>query len=597
MAVKSVLDVEVHDEAFKKLRAAFAQYRADVKAMPKETAKVGGAWASVTAMFKRGAVDAKAQAASQRDMVASAKTIDFHWGNIARKTKSAADSIYRSTASFARASGITAVAGGLLGAGGIMGIESLAAVAAAGRRNSQGLGMSFGQQQAFSTTYGRIVDPGSFLGGISQGKGNISSGAAAAMFMLGVNPTDREDTGSAARRALSSAHAMAQGKSDFELGILHQSKQLDNLFSLEDMRRLRDTSPEDFAKYQADDRRRTSSLGVDDSALKKWQDFTVAMDEAGKKIRNTLIDGLSALADPLGKLAIGLSATVKSLLDSDGFKDVIKAIASGLESFAKYIGDGKFKKDVSDFAEGFGALAEWVADKLRMFGILPDKTTPGGSTVFGPAAPPMSFEDFQKQKYGYVPGKQWPDGSPRAGLYEQRFGASNGMGALTGGMFGGLVGPHPFGGPADWRNAISGNESGGRYNALGPMQKNGDRAYGKYQVMGSNIGSWTEKALGRRMTPQEFLADEHAQDAVFDKIFGDYVKQYGNPQDAASAWFSGRPRSQVSGSTTDSLGTSVDEYVRRFNNGMSRVAVTINNNTGGSAIASVAQMAPSSASP
>src|SRR5688500_8767678 len=47
------------------------------------------------------------------------------------------------------------------------------------------------------------------------------------------------------------------------------------------------------------------------------------------------------------------------------------------------------------------------------------------------------------------------------------------------------------------RQAIAGIESGGRYNAIGPRTKNGDRAYGKYQVMGNNVPVWTKAALGR----------------------------------------------------------------------------------------------------
>lgn len=88
-------------------------------------------------------------------------------------------------------------------------------------------------------------------------------------------------------------------------------------------------------------------------------------------------------------------------------------------------------------------------------------------------------------------------------------------------------------------------ESGHNYNAKGPIiQKGsykGDRAYGFYQVMGKNIPEWTEKYVGRRMTPDEFLKDPVAQDTVFKGEFGRQIKKYGNPADAASVWHSGRP--------------------------------------------------------
>lgn len=116
---------------------------------------------------------------------------------------------------------------------------------------------------------------------------------------------------------------------------------------------------------------------------------------------------------------------------------------------------------------------------------------------------------------------------------------------------------------SDYASAIAAVESGGRYDAVGPATKSGNRAYGKYQVMDFNIGPWTEKHLGRRMTTQEFLANPRAQDAVFNAEFGSYVKKYGNPQDAASVWFSGRPMAKA-GNSSDGY-TTVPQYVAKFN--------------------------------
>lgn len=110
--------------------------------------------------------------------------------------------------------------------------------------------------------------------------------------------------------------------------------------------------------------------------------------------------------------------------------------------------------------------------------------------------------------------------------------------------------------------AISGIESGGRYDALGPTTKTGDRAYGKYQVMGSNIPVWTEKYLGRRMTPEEFLASPEAQEAVFKGEFGRLAAKYG-PEGAARAWFAGEG-GMNDPNRRDILGTSVADYSRKF---------------------------------
>lgn len=115
----------------------------------------------------------------------------------------------------------------------------------------------------------------------------------------------------------------------------------------------------------------------------------------------------------------------------------------------------------------------------------------------------------------------------------------------------------------NYADAIASIESAGSgdYRALGPDTGKG-RAYGRYQVMDFNVGPWTEKWLGRRMTPEEFLNSPEAQDAVFNAEFGSYVRKYGTPQDAASAWFSGRPLSKA-GSASDGYNT-VPEYVQKF---------------------------------
>jgi hypothetical protein len=111
-------------------------------------------------------------------------------------------------------------------------------------------------------------------------------------------------------------------------------------------------------------------------------------------------------------------------------------------------------------------------------------------------------------------------------------------------------------------DAIAKIESGGNYGILGPVTKSGDRAYGKYQVMGANIPVWTKEILGAPMTPEEFRTNPQAQDAVFQGKFGQYVEKYG-PEGAAQAWFAG-PGGVGKFDRTDQLGTSVGDYGKKF---------------------------------
>lgn len=127
--------------------------------------------------------------------------------------------------------------------------------------------------------------------------------------------------------------------------------------------------------------------------------------------------------------------------------------------------------------------------------------------------------------------------------------------------------------------AIRSIESSGNYSALGPVLASGDRAYGAYQVMGANIPSWTRGALGQSLSPSQFLASQGAQDAVFNKYFGASLSKYGNPQDAASVWFTGRPLAQGAGAS-DIFGTTGSSYVNKFNASLGRLDSTITSATG-----------------
>lgn len=110
--------------------------------------------------------------------------------------------------------------------------------------------------------------------------------------------------------------------------------------------------------------------------------------------------------------------------------------------------------------------------------------------------------------------------------------------------------------------AIAGMESSNNYAALGPLTKTGDRAYGKYQVMGNNVPEWTKVAYGRSLTPDEFLNDKGAQEAVFKHKFGEYTQKYG-PEGAARAWFAGED-GMNNPNAKDILGTTVAGYGKKF---------------------------------
>lgn len=106
--------------------------------------------------------------------------------------------------------------------------------------------------------------------------------------------------------------------------------------------------------------------------------------------------------------------------------------------------------------------------------------------------------------------------------------------------------------------AIAEQESGGNYSARGVYVR-GDRAYGKYQVMGANIPSWTKKHWGTALTPEQFLNNPKAQEAVARGTLQGYWNKYG-ARGAASAWYSGDPNLHSS-TRSQSGGPSIKGYV------------------------------------
>lgn len=124
------------------------------------------------------------------------------------------------------------------------------------------------------------------------------------------------------------------------------------------------------------------------------------------------------------------------------------------------------------------------------------------------------------------------------------------------------------GGSGSYRDAIASIESAGSgdYAAVGPTHPKLGRALGRYQIMEANIGPWSKAALGREVTPEEFMANPQLQDAIFDNQFNGYVQKYG-PEGAAQAWLGGEGGVGKTG-RKDSLGTSVGAYGQRFMNAL-----------------------------
>jgi len=88
-------------------------------------------------------------------------------------------------------------------------------------------------------------------------------------------------------------------------------------------------------------------------------------------------------------------------------------------------------------------------------------------------------------------------------------------------------------------NQIAAKESSNNYSA----RNRHSGALGKYQIMPSNIPSWSREALGYSVTPSQFLASPQIQEQVARYKLRQYYQAYG-PAGAAIAWYAGPAAAQ-----------------------------------------------------
>lgn len=423
MAVKrSVIEIDVRDEKFKRFLGLFKDYQERLVATPETWEQIGEknntslrAMQSMVASMLALTESTRSYNEEQVKATDNARKTASYWKSIGEYIKGVSTELYgnfgripgmawNAGTSVMRWSGITSAVMGLALGGGVWGLDRLAGGAAGGRRSSQGLGMSRGEQEAFGHTYGRMVDTGSFLGAISTGRGDSSSEQAAALYALGIDPT-RGNSATTAQSALRSTYDLVRGTSgdDRELGFLMNGRRLGALgLSIDDLRRMYNTQPGEFEQFAGEYSTRKGQLAISDDNLKKWQDFFVTLGVAGAKIETSLINGLTKLTPELTKFSEGLSSAVSTLLDNGTFKDAIEWLTKSIMSLADYIASPQFQKDMRAFADGVEQIARKIIQALKLLGIIDSGSA--ASAGSGPAVG-MPFVQWQMDQESRLQGQ------------------------------------------------------------------------------------------------------------------------------------------------------------------------------------------------
>lgn len=473
------------------------------------------------------------------------------------------------------------IVGSVIGIGGFLGFGRLAERAAETRRAHMGLGTTYGEQKAFQNVFQHYVSAADVLRGVSTGLADIRSEEHVALTAgLGVNIRGKT-TGQVGKEATLAVMRAAKRMSTDEYGAWLEYTGAGRLgFSVEDMRRLRETDEGEVTKKYEDARKKTE---VDAKTTKVWEKLVGAWEKAATVIESKLIIALAGMAKWITKATEKFTDLVVSFIEGDTLRDTIKWLERQFEKFTQWLATDA-KKDIQEawgevvrFGNAVRAFANFLTTGWmgKQLGFIESKE------VYGPLqtgrAPPRREESPNERHYqGRL--AEWEraqgiaHGAPRDRIDTPVEGRQHG-GAVGAGqtVMVGEKGPEvvTFGQSGrvmtleDFKARLFGLESGGRYGVVNRTSG----ALGKYQVMPFNVGPWSREALGRTMNPQEFLHDAKAQDAIADFKIRQYYAKFGNWEDVASMWHSGMPLAEAIRHGAKDVNMTTAAYVQHIMGG------------------------------
>lgn len=376
MAVKSILDIEINDGAFRTFQAMYDRYDRMLKGAPGHWQQVTGHINRSRAAFEalvhqqisslgRAKLIAEAEKEAARRTGESAKS----WREIARDSTLTVRNVTAITASLLRWGALSSVATGLLGIGGLFGLDRLGEGAAGARRSSLGLGVSPGEQRAFQLNYSRFVDPQQVLQGVSAALHDVTSKSYVGLLSAGLGQgfLQRNNAADVSVALLRKIPQLFAGTPQQLIGARLKSLGLDELLSQRDVIRTLASPPGERAGQEGAYRRDVGRLDQSGGTGLAWQNFVTQMQRAGSEIESVLIRQLVGLAGPLEKLSKSFVRAVESFEKSGALEQWVESFGRGIETFAKYVGTEEFQQGVKDFAEGvirvgkaLNRVAGWV---------------------------------------------------------------------------------------------------------------------------------------------------------------------------------------------------------------------------------------------
>lgn len=394
MVAKSIVDIDVNDDKFVAFLEKFKEYQAALEELPeawrvlahgatdatKETAKAKTEGDLLAKAFSEGAsailsinsglerlTDSLDRAnKSQEDFNKKTRSSKGFLSDASKDAKSLAWHIRDATTSLLSWGGIVGLFTGVLGVGGLFGLNRLAATTGSQRFTSLGIGTSIGALDSTAINYQKALgNPTGTLGAIRDSQMDLSKRWQ--FQALGINNPDQDPAKLLPQLIRNARDIFVKNGSTLQGANAYG---LTNFFSLDDLNRFKNMSDEEIDAMERRAQKDAKLLQITDQQARQWQDFNVQLDYSGQSIRNTFVRGLGPLTPQLSKLSDALAGAIDTVLQSPELGKWIDGLAGGIERFGNYLASPEFTKDVDSFMAGIeklgtliGKVYDWVVGK------------------------------------------------------------------------------------------------------------------------------------------------------------------------------------------------------------------------------------------
>ena len=388
MVAKSIVDIDVNDDKFVAFMERFREYQSALDDLPeawrvaavgigessKQTEKAKGEAKELGAEFNAVAeailtinsgidrlnTNLEDSKKKQDEFNKSTRSAKGFLSDATKDAKSLAGHIKEATASLLSWGGIVGIFTGVLGVGGLFGINRLAATTGTQRFTSLGLGTSIGALDSTAINYQKALgNPAGTLGAIRDSQMDLSKRWT--FQAMGINNPDQDPAKLLPQMIRNARDIFVQNGSTLQGAQAHG---LTNFFTLDDLNRFKNMSDEEITAMEKRAQQDARMLQITDQQARQWQDFNVQLDYSSQSIRNTFVRGLGPLTPQLSKLSDALAGAIDTVLKSPELGKWIDALAGGIERFGNYLASPTFKSDVESFMSGVERLGRVIMKVL-----------------------------------------------------------------------------------------------------------------------------------------------------------------------------------------------------------------------------------------